>query len=158
MLQHLGGLFGYYHHSGVVNITKIGDPNDVLALVWYQSKVDHYLALVKFYLVRGYGFGALLSRLACVVVRAGRSVAEVRVISFFFSPLFLVPFVVIIFGALSSSLVHFHHHCASSSSSAHHQGIIIIIIASSSSSSAHYRSLAAHHHHHIPIGAYNIVG
>ncbi|MED6177763.1 hypothetical protein PIB30_101165 [Stylosanthes scabra] len=70
------GLFGYYHHSGVVNIAKIGELNDVPTSVWYQSKVDHYLTLVKFYLVRGYGFGALLSRLARIVVRAGRSGAE----------------------------------------------------------------------------------
>ncbi|MED6110610.1 hypothetical protein PIB30_044672 [Stylosanthes scabra] len=63
--------------SGIVNLAKIGEPNDVPASVWYQSKVDHYLALVKFYLVRGYGFGALLSWLARVVVCAGRSAAEV---------------------------------------------------------------------------------
>ncbi|MED6177847.1 hypothetical protein PIB30_101864 [Stylosanthes scabra] len=63
---------------GIVNLAKIGEPNDVPASVWYQSKVDHYLALVKFYLVHGYGFGALLSRLAHVVIRAGRSAAEVR--------------------------------------------------------------------------------
>ncbi|MED6114326.1 hypothetical protein PIB30_079197 [Stylosanthes scabra] len=28
------------HHSGVVNLAKIGGPNDVPASVWYQSKAD----------------------------------------------------------------------------------------------------------------------
>ncbi|MED6116148.1 hypothetical protein PIB30_097459, partial [Stylosanthes scabra] len=125
---------------GVVKLAKIGEPNDVPASVWYQSKVDHYLALVKFYLVRGYGFGALLSRLARVVVRAGRSTAEVRVISFFFSPLFFGAFrgyyiwcIIIIIGAFSSSLCIIIIIRASSRHHNHHHRIIIIIIIRASS-------------------------